>query len=358
MTPLEQQAHPGPPGLEVASGLTTPESAGLLAASGGLGALETPAAGLLRYLPRLVSAGFTAQMVKGLYDAYPAYKNAVDRGDTSEAKRIQTEMGAQGVLAFLSGTHAVTGETPVQAARQGIGELAERTGAPANSLLREISQPSPAPGTAANVPVFAGGRLSEDLAREQVANAAGASGMGQLAQAEQAIPPQEIVAPAPSQPPITPLPAVPPEPNALAIQAALPSHEDLSDAIVKDGGDPNFADNRANQLLAAARGELGYTGIERRAASGSLTHTWVRSVAEWQLRRWWVQTRCLQRLRPRPRRLNAARRKLFPTGPLYGRAPLEQRETYSTWKTPSSTAGLSRKTKFQNFVGPSWVPGK
>ena len=269
MTPLEQQAHPRATGLaEVASGLTTPESAGLLAASGGLGALETPAAGLLRYLPRLVSAGFTAQMVKGLYDAYPAYKNAVDRGDTSEAKRIQTEMGAQGVLAFLSGTHAVTGETPVQAARQGIGELAERTGAPANSLLREISQPSPAPGTAANVPVFAGGRLSEDLAREQVANAAGASGMGQLAQAEQAIPPQEIVAPAPSQPPITPLPAVPPEPNALAIQAALPSHEDLSDAIVKDGGDPNFADNRANQLLAAARGELGYTGIERRAASG------------------------------------------------------------------------------------------
>ena len=208
-TPLEREAHPRLTGLaEVASGLTTPSSAAYIAGSGGIGALEDVAgAGLAKYLPRLVSGLFTAQMVKGLYDTYPAYKAAVDRGDTSEAKRIQTEMGAQGVLSFLSGTHALTGETPIGAAQQGISELANRTNAPAGSLLREIGEPTPEPGTPINVPVFHG-KLSEDLATDQLTNQAAARGMTQLREAEQRIPPDEINAPAPAQPPLAPLPAV------------------------------------------------------------------------------------------------------------------------------------------------------
>ena len=75
-----------------------------------------------------------------------------------------------------------------------------------------------------------------------------------------------------SSTPIEPSPVLSREPGpiapppAVSSAAAIPSHEELSNAITAKTNDPVFGDKRATQLLAAANGEPGWNAIERRAA--------------------------------------------------------------------------------------------
>jgi hypothetical protein len=151
MTPAEQQRHPIATGLgEVAGGMTSPQNVAMMAASGGLGSLPGAARAII---PRLVSAGFTAQMLKGAYDEYPQFKEALDRGDASEAERIFTHLVATGAMAALSGQHAVKGEAPADISSQTakpftrpVAAAIEKTGEVASKAVqtvREIGEAEP-----------------------------------------------------------------------------------------------------------------------------------------------------------------------------------------------------------------------
>lgn len=113
MTPTEQSQHPVATGVaELASGLTTPTNAMLVAGTGGFGELPGAAG---RLIPRLLSAGFSVQMLKGAYDQYPEFKAAMDRGDYSEAKRIGTLIVGGVAMGAAVAKHATTGESAVGA---------------------------------------------------------------------------------------------------------------------------------------------------------------------------------------------------------------------------------------------------
>ena len=113
MTPGEQHEHPILTGVgEVAGGMTSPQNVAMLAASGGLGSLAGTAG---RLVPRLVSAGFSAQMLWDAYRQVPEFKAALDRGDYSEAERIGTHIAASGIMGYFAGKHALTGTPAVGA---------------------------------------------------------------------------------------------------------------------------------------------------------------------------------------------------------------------------------------------------
>jgi hypothetical protein len=110
MTVAERQAHPIMTGLgEVAGGLTSPDSAAIIAATGGLGSLEGIAG---RILPRIVSAGFSASMFANAYKTNALVKAAADRGNVSEVQRLLTHLAADTALGYLAGRHSVVGEGP------------------------------------------------------------------------------------------------------------------------------------------------------------------------------------------------------------------------------------------------------
>ena len=90
----------------VASGMSTPGNAAIMAATGGLGEFGAgvPVVG------RLISAGFSAQMLKGLYDQSPQFKAALDRKDYGSAAEIAGQMAATAGMAGMAGKHALTGD--------------------------------------------------------------------------------------------------------------------------------------------------------------------------------------------------------------------------------------------------------
>lgn len=101
--PLVQRFGTGVAGA--ASGMTTPGNAAIMAATGGLGefAAGAPIVG------RLISAGFSVQMLKGLYEQAPQFKAAIDRKDYGAAAEIAGQMAATGVMAGMAGKHALKG---------------------------------------------------------------------------------------------------------------------------------------------------------------------------------------------------------------------------------------------------------
>lgn len=112
MTPTEQREHPYATGVaQLASGLTTPENVLLTAGTAGFGTMPGAAGAIL---PRLLSAGFSAQALKGAYDAVPEIKAAWDRGDFSEVKRLMTIAVGSAAMGVAAGAHAVKG-APVAA---------------------------------------------------------------------------------------------------------------------------------------------------------------------------------------------------------------------------------------------------
>jgi site-specific DNA-cytosine methylase len=118
MTPEQQKAHPIVTGAsQFASDLTSPQNVGIAAVAGG--ALKTaPIADALtnslskaavKAIPSLVSAGFGASMIKSAYDTVPEIKDALDRGDSSEAQRLITHAVLSGALGAYAGFHGAAG---------------------------------------------------------------------------------------------------------------------------------------------------------------------------------------------------------------------------------------------------------
>ncbi len=107
LSPLQQEAHPIITGAsEVAGSLTSPANIAIIGASGGLGSLPGAAG---RIGARLLSAGFSGQMLYGAYQQIPEVKKALDAGDYSSAERLLTRIVLQGGLATLGLKHAATG---------------------------------------------------------------------------------------------------------------------------------------------------------------------------------------------------------------------------------------------------------
>ena len=91
---------------QLTSGKNLALAAGTAVAAGATAGLLNPAtAGILG---RLVSGGFTLDMLHGLYQQNREYHKAVDAGDLDTARKIQGEMGVTGVMALLTGKHALT----------------------------------------------------------------------------------------------------------------------------------------------------------------------------------------------------------------------------------------------------------
>jgi hypothetical protein len=100
---------------EFAGSLATPENVELLAATGGLGALE-PIIGKVgaTAIGRLVAVGFTEQMIHDAIQKWPGFKEAWDNKDTGTAQQLATEALLDLVVAHQAFRHAATepGATP------------------------------------------------------------------------------------------------------------------------------------------------------------------------------------------------------------------------------------------------------
>jgi GGDEF domain-containing protein len=95
------------------SGKSMATMAGTAVAAGATAGIVNPASA--QVLSRLVSGGFTLDMLHGLYQQHKEYRKAVDSGNEAEAHKIQGEMGVTGIMALLTGKHALTAHpfTPV-----------------------------------------------------------------------------------------------------------------------------------------------------------------------------------------------------------------------------------------------------
>ncbi len=89
-------------GLEFAESFTRPSMVMLLS---GLG-MTAKAAPILG---RFISGGFSAHMMKSLFDQYPELKVAAESDDPREFWRVGTQMGLTGLMAFVTGKHAIKG---------------------------------------------------------------------------------------------------------------------------------------------------------------------------------------------------------------------------------------------------------
>lgn len=135
----------------VAEGLTTPENVLLLAGTEGLGILAKPAAGVLKYLPRAVSAVFTAQMFKGAYDQIPEVKDAIAKKDYPRAAQAITQAATSAGMGGLAALHAtglhgapVSRETPpVENVPEAGPQAGEQTGAVPGAVAQQpgVKQP-------------------------------------------------------------------------------------------------------------------------------------------------------------------------------------------------------------------------
>jgi broad specificity phosphatase PhoE len=93
--------------LQFGSGLTTPENLLLMAGTGGLGALEKQLGKSL--VTRLVSAGFSGQMLKSAYDQVPALREHWNKQDWPNVRADLTRITLSGGMAGLAATHAAKG---------------------------------------------------------------------------------------------------------------------------------------------------------------------------------------------------------------------------------------------------------
>ncbi len=88
--------------LEVAESLTTPENVAIIATLG-------LTAGALPLLSRMISAGFSFELLRGAIQEYPELREAMNSGDEQRVAQVATRMGLGGILSALAGAHAVRG---------------------------------------------------------------------------------------------------------------------------------------------------------------------------------------------------------------------------------------------------------
>lgn len=232
LTPMEQARHPIATGVaEFGGGLTSPENTAILAATGGLGTLPGAAG---RLIPRLVSGGFSLQMIKGVYDQAPEFKRAMDEGNESEALRIITHMTLGGAMAGLAGGHAAGAKTPMLPAY-----LERKAAAPA--MVR------PTPPTEAVAPPE-GGLLNRPAVPPEV------------------VPPRET-APAPR--PVAPKPeaVAPPAKPDVFDQAAAPAPRTVSEITAQMAElEKKLNRTKAAPIQATLRGQMDALATEKKAA--------------------------------------------------------------------------------------------
>jgi hypothetical protein len=94
--------------LGIAGSLTTPANLAIMAGTQGLGLLGDAAP----VVSRLVSAGFSLQMIKGAIDQYPQLKDALNKKDYGTAAETLTKMAGTAGLAGFAAKHAATGGVP------------------------------------------------------------------------------------------------------------------------------------------------------------------------------------------------------------------------------------------------------
>ncbi|KKL21989.1 hypothetical protein LCGC14_2439950, partial [marine sediment metagenome] len=87
---------------EFVEGLTTPLNIALLTSIG-------LTAGALPLVSRLVSGGFSLHMISGIVQQNPELREAINEGDEQRTAQVATRMGLTGVLAVLTGRHAIRG---------------------------------------------------------------------------------------------------------------------------------------------------------------------------------------------------------------------------------------------------------
>jgi hypothetical protein len=106
MTSSEREAHPILTGAgEFAGGMTTPQNALLTGMTMG----PLPAA-----LARPMGGIFSAQMLRGAYQEWPEFRQAVDDKRWSEVERLATHMVLGATMAAIGARQAVKGETPYE----------------------------------------------------------------------------------------------------------------------------------------------------------------------------------------------------------------------------------------------------
>jgi hypothetical protein len=106
----EKSEHPMETAFgEFVSDMTTPENVLQLIATEGLGAATPFLKGGMKILPRLISAGFSGQMLQSAYKQYPAVKAAFAKGDVNEVERLLTHITLTVGMAALAGQHAAKG---------------------------------------------------------------------------------------------------------------------------------------------------------------------------------------------------------------------------------------------------------
>jgi len=94
--------------------LTSPENVLLLGGVGG--AIRTIGKLGLPWLQRAISAGFAADMVHGLYEREPEFREAAERGDEGRAWELLGEMIPTGAMAAGAGIHALRPSTRLRPA--------------------------------------------------------------------------------------------------------------------------------------------------------------------------------------------------------------------------------------------------
>lgn len=120
--------------FSTAENLTTPTNVGIMSATGGLGLLSKAHS----LVPRAVSAYFTQDMVRSLYEHKQDFKDAWDSGDPERIAKTFTEGAIQAGLATAAGLHAVRGGTVVRE-----GEIPkDETKAPIAEPVTEAKAPS------------------------------------------------------------------------------------------------------------------------------------------------------------------------------------------------------------------------
>jgi hypothetical protein len=255
MTPRERKENPEIAGLgEVAGSLTTPTNIALLAGTAGLGGLAGTAG---RLAPRLVSGVFTAQMLKGAYDEFPEFRDAMDRGDEAEARRILTHIVASGAMAYLGGRHAA-GAEPLPTLPEGLAETDTYLGRPIGVMP---------PGGRPTEPVVQGEVMRDRIARRMQAveaNQAARAGMGRLAEAERGIEAARqarIAAPIelpPVRPSEEPIPIAGPEPRTPMEQLSAEAADVTREREAREAGQryaSSLRDEIAGEVIRRLRDE-------------------------------------------------------------------------------------------------------
>lgn len=116
---------------EFVGSLTTPGNVLQLLASGGLSTFFKSAVG------RLVTLGFSAQMLHGAYKAIPDIEKAYSEGRTDDAHQLITESGLGAMMGAYGAVHGIRGSAPAR-----IAEANGTPDVPTSPTPESVSQPS------------------------------------------------------------------------------------------------------------------------------------------------------------------------------------------------------------------------